>query len=171
MRRLTWVLIGLAGVAVAIQAVPYGRTSKNPPVAGEPNWDSDRTRDLFFRACADCHSNETDWPWYARIAPASWLMTWDVDEARSHFNVSEWGRKGNHGDEAAELVSTGEMPLWYYLPAHPEARLTESERAQLVAGLERTFGSSEPESSGDGHGNARGTAGPSKPHEHDHGAH
>jgi len=57
----------LAGGAVivlaAIQLVPFGRDHQNPPVTGEPAWDSPRTRELFFRACKDCHSNETTWPW------------------------------------------------------------------------------------------------------------
>ena len=132
----------LLGLGLAIQLVPY-RPRSNPPVLGEPAWDSPRTRALFLRACKDCHSNETEWPWYAAIAPGSWLMRWDVEEARSHFNVSEWGRKKNHGDEAAEMVRKGEMPLWYYRPFHPEARLSERDRKALIAGLVATFGDSE----------------------------
>lgn len=163
MKRIVWISVGLAGIGLAIQLVPYGRATTNPAVLAEPTWDSSETRELFFRACADCHSNETEWPWYARIAPASWLMKWDVEEARSHFNVSEWGRKGNHGDEAAELVRKGDMPLWYYLPAHPEAQLTSAETARLVAGLERTFGASEANNNG----HAEGSASPSDSHDHD----
>jgi mono/diheme cytochrome c family protein len=132
-------LLGL-GLALAIQLVPYGRAHSNPPLRAEPAWDAPGTRELFFRACKDCHSNETDWPWYGSVAPASWLLQWDVEEGREHFNVSEWGRKKNHGDEAAELVREREMPPWFYLPAHPEARLSEREREQLVAGLVATFG-------------------------------
>ena len=59
---------------------------------------------------------------------------------RSHFDVSEWGREHNEGDEAAEMLREGEMPLWYYLPAHPEAWLSDAERDDLVAGLVATFG-------------------------------
>ena len=136
-------LLIAAALGLAIQLVPYGRPSGNPPVLREPDWDSPRTRELFIRACKDCHSNETEWPWYAAIAPGSWLMRWDVDEARSHFNVSEWGRKKNHGDEAAEMVRKDEMPLWYYRPLHPETRLSEGEREALIAGLVATFGDSE----------------------------
>lgn len=148
MRHWRRLVLGALGLGLLIQFVPYGHGRTNPPVTKEPGWDSPRTRELFFRACKDCHSNQTDWPWYAATAPASWLMRWDVDEGRSHFNVSEWGREENHGDEAAELVREGDMPLSYYLPAHPEARLLEEESAELIAGLERTFGSA---ASGDGH--------------------
>jgi len=93
----------------------------------------------------DCHSNETEWPWYSSVAPISWLVQHDVEEARSHFNVSEWGRAKNHGDEAAKEVRDGEMPPWFYRPAHPEARLSDAERQELIAGLVATFGDEEAE--------------------------
>jgi mono/diheme cytochrome c family protein len=120
--------------------VPYGRDHANPPVSAEPAWDRPETRETFFRACKDCHSNETEWPWYGAVAPVSWLLQHDVDEGREHFNVSEWGRKKNDGDEAAEMVREGEMPPWFFLPAHPEARLSAAEQRAFVAGLVATFG-------------------------------
>lgn len=132
-------MLGFVGVCLLIQLVPYGRSHGNPSIVREPPWDRPATRRLFFRACGDCHSNETVWPWYSQVAPASWLVQRDVDEGRSHFNVSEWGRRGNHGEEAAELVREGEMPPWFYLPAHPEAHLSESEKTALIEGLLATF--------------------------------
>jgi mono/diheme cytochrome c family protein len=137
-----------------IQFVPYGRDHDNPPITSEPNWDQVRTRELFLRACKDCHSNQTEWPWYSSVAPASWLVRRDVTEGQSHFNVSEWGRDENHGDEGAELVRKGDMPPWFYLPAHPEARLSDGEREELAAGLDSTFGKKRD----DGHSD----------HDHDH---
>lgn len=74
------------------------------------------------------------------MAPTSWLIEGDVDEARSHLNISEQGRPKNHGDEAAEFVRTGEMPPWLYLLTHPEARLSDDEREVFVAGLAATLG-------------------------------
>ena len=62
-------LIALAGFGLALQLAPYGRQHDNPEVVREPEWDQPRTRELFFRACRDCHSNETSWPWYSSIAP------------------------------------------------------------------------------------------------------
>jgi mono/diheme cytochrome c family protein len=112
-------------------------------VTREPEWDRARTREIFFRACKDCHSNETVWPWYSNVAPISWLVQHDVDEGREHFNVSEWGRKKNDGDEAAELVRRDEMPPWFYLPAHPEASLSAAEREEFSSGLVATFGDEE----------------------------
>ena len=96
------VLIGVAVLAAAfllIQLVPYGHAHDNPPVAAEPNWDSPQTRELAQRACFDCHSNETTWPWYSNVAPVSWLVQHDVDEGREYLNFSRWGL-GGEGEEA-----------------------------------------------------------------------
>ena len=140
-RRIAAIALGgLMGLIVLIQFIPFGRDHTNPAVVAEPNWDSPQTRALFFRACADCHSNETVWPWYSQVAPVSWLVVRDVVEGREQFNISEWGRPENEGDEAAETVQEGEMPLWFYVPLHPEANLTAAERQQLIDGLVATFG-------------------------------
>lgn len=134
------VLVAFVVALLAIQVVPYGRDHTNPPVTGEPDWDSPRTRELFQRTCADCHSHATAWPWYASVAPVSWLVQHDVEEGREHFNVSTWDRGHGHADEAAEEFEEGEMPLWFYLPLHSHARLDEAETAELLAGLRATFG-------------------------------
>lgn len=137
---LTWSI----AIVVLIQFIPYGKDHNNPSITGEPAWDSERTRELFFKSCRDCHSNETLWPWYSNIAPASWLAQYDVEEGREHFNVSEWGRPGkNEGHEAAEEVRKGKMPPFFYLPAHPEAKLAEEEKQELINGLVATFGEEE----------------------------
>lgn len=141
MRTLIRVLFVIVSLLLVLQVVPYGREHPNPPVVGEVTWDSLETKALFARACADCHSHETKWPWYSNIAPISWLVTHDVFEGREHFNISTWGIQAhNEGHEAAEEVKHGKMPLSIYLPLHPEAQLTEVEKEQLVAGLKATFG-------------------------------
>ncbi len=140
MRKIRFSLSLIAGLLLVVQVVPYGRDRSNPEIIREPAWDRPRTRELFFRACKDCHSNETEWPWYSLVAPSSWLVQWDVEEGRSHFNVSEWGEKENHGDKAGELVRDGEMPPWFYLPLHPGARLSDDDRADVISGLVATFG-------------------------------
>jgi len=137
----TKILAGLAVAAIAIQFIPYGKDHTNPPIASEPQWDSPRTKELFTNACADCHSHETKYPWYSNVAPISWLLARDVEEGREHFNVSAWGiQKKNEGKDAAKEVREGEMPLWFYLPTHPEAQLSETEKKELMDGLEKTFG-------------------------------
>lgn len=139
-------LIGAVITAVVIQFVPYGKTYTNPPIISEPNWDSLRTKELFNNACANCHSNQTTYPWYSKIAPISWLVAFDVEEGREHFNVSTWGvQKKNKGDEAAKELRNGDMPPWFYLPTHPEAKLTQEQTLELISGLEKTFGKEDGE--------------------------
>jgi hypothetical protein len=134
-------VLGLALVLfVVIQVVPYGRNHTNPPVVSEPAWDSAQTEELAQVACYDCHSNETVWPWYSNVAPMSWMLQQHVDEGREHLNFSEWGMQSGEeeGEEADELVETvleGEMPPSSYLPLHPEARLSDSEKEILAGGL------------------------------------
>ncbi len=132
-------LVVLAVSALAIQLVPYGRDHANPPVVQEPAWDSQQTRVLAAAACFDCHSNETEWPWYSNIAPVSWALQRDVDEGREELNFSEWHLE-QEGDDAAETVRDGSMPPWQYRLTHPEARLSDAETAALEAGLAATFG-------------------------------
>jgi hypothetical protein len=95
---------------------------------------------LFHRACFDCHSNETLWPWYSHVAPVSWLVQDDVNGGRRHLNFSEWNRPQDHAVDVAAQVRQGDMPLWFYLPLHPAARLTAAEKQALIDGAEKTLG-------------------------------
>jgi cytochrome c551/c552 len=131
----------LAGLLL-IQLVPYGRDHRDPPVEQEPNWDSPSTRALAKRACFNCHSFETVWPWYASIAPASWLVTYDVREGRKELNFSAWQNGKREGESPAKVskhIRNGDMPPWQYRLAHPEARLSPAEKQQLIDGLGATI--------------------------------
>lgn len=132
--------IGAVALLILIQLVPFGRQHTNPPVVQEPNWDSPQTRQLAVRACFDCHSNETVWPWYSNIAPVSWLVQNDVNEGRGRLNFSEWGRGETEIDEVGEVVRRGEMPPSYFVMLHPDARLTAAEQEALIRGLMATAG-------------------------------
>jgi hypothetical protein len=86
---------GVAAVALflLLQIVPFGRMPSNPPVTGEPAWDSPQTRALAVRACFDCHSNETEKPWYSNIAPPiSWATSDHVESGRGKLNFSEFDK-------------------------------------------------------------------------------
>lgn len=139
--------LGAFGILVvgflAIQLVPYGHDHSNPPVQSEPAWNSLQTRALAVRACYDCHSNETTWPWYSNIAPVSWLVQRDVNKGRHGLNFSEWVRRQRGSREAVEIVQEGEMPPWFYSIMHPNAQLTSEERALLAQGMQTTFGGRE----------------------------
>jgi cytochrome c551/c552 len=125
---------------LVIQLIPVDKT--NPSVSAEPAWDSPQTRALAKDACFDCHSNETVWPWYAKIAPSSWLLAHDVDEGRHELNFSEWGQGEMEVEEIAEVIEEGEMPPWYYALMHPDAKLSDSEKRTLIDGLQATVGQS-----------------------------
>ncbi|MCU1337639.1 MAG: putative cytochrome c [Bryobacterales bacterium] len=131
-----WVLLG----AILIQLIPFGHTHTNPPKTKEPAWNSPETRELIQRACFDCHSNETVWPWYSRVAPVSWLVQSDVDDGRSRLNFSEWDRSQPHAKDVAQQMKQNDMPPWFYLPMHPAAKLTGAETQALIAGAEKSLG-------------------------------
>jgi mono/diheme cytochrome c family protein len=139
-RALRWLGIGLVAALLILQVVPYGRRHTNPPGRVEPRWDAPATRTLAVRACFDCHSNETVWPWYSHVAPISWLAQRDVDEGRRKLNLSGWDRPQKEARESAKTVRKGEMPPWFYVLLHPDARLTPAETQALIAGLEATLG-------------------------------
>jgi hypothetical protein len=129
-------LSALAAAAIGfglIQLIPVDRS--NPPVEADiPT--SPQVKAVLKRACYDCHSNETVWPWYSRVAPASWLLAWDVHEGRSELNFSTWNRYSAKEQseivwESWEEVEEGEMPPWFYISLHPDASLSAEDWAVL----------------------------------------
>ncbi len=92
-------------------------------------------------SCYDCHSNQTSYPWYSKVAPASWLLAKDVRKGREELNFSEWGSysKRNqikHLGNIREEVSSGSMPLGIYLVIHRNAKLSQQQKDALVAWTE-----------------------------------
>jgi cytochrome c551/c552 len=133
MRRSAKIGLGAVVVLGGIQAVRFERT--NPPVTADIAAPAD-VAPILHRACYDCHSNETVWPWYSHVAPVSWLLHRDVVEGRRHLNFSEWDRvpvakRGRRFREVGEQVKEGEMPPWFYLPMHRTARLSDADKAIL----------------------------------------
>lgn len=146
---LAWDGLILLVILAAIQLIPVDHDP--PPTVREPVWDSSDTRDLAVDACFDCHSNQTEWPWYAKIAPSSWVLWYDVTQGREALNFSDWDQHDQ--PEAAENenfppkplaerieaeIRSGAMPPGLYRLAHPDARLSEAEKDALIEGLKRT---------------------------------
>ena len=129
-------LIGILIVAViVIQFFPAEHT--NPPVTGEIEA-PEKVMTILRTSCYDCHSNETVWPWYSYVAPMSWLVSNDVRDGRAHLNFSEWAsysteKRDHKREECGEEVEEGEMPLWFYIPLHPEAELSEEDAETILA--------------------------------------
>lgn len=142
LKRVAITLGVLVALLSVMQLVPYGRDHTNPPVVLEPAWDSPRTRELAVRACFDCHSNQTKWPWYSHVAPLSWSLQRHVNVGREVLNFSEWNRVLDYplANQSASQVLRTEMPPRSYRAFHPEARLNVQERVELARGLSKTLG-------------------------------
>jgi hypothetical protein len=147
-RRWKQAVLAVIGLVVVMQFVRP--STANPPV--EPQREmaahvsvEPGVQSIFNRACADCHSNQTVWPWYSHVAPASWLVASDVHEGRQQMNFSEWG--AYPAEKSAELLSEickevqeSEMPPMQYRAVHPSAGLTAAEREEVC----RWTGSARP---------------------------
>lgn len=138
------IALGSLVAFAAIQFVSFERS--NPPVQGDIRVAQD-VHSVLRRACYDCHSNETTWPWYSRVAPVAWLVHQDVTEGRAALNFSDWeslplDRRAKLQRESGDEIAEGEMPPWFYAPLHPHAALsdTDKQRVQAWAASATTLG-------------------------------
>jgi hypothetical protein len=120
-------------LVIGLQLVPIDAT--NPPVEGDIPTPPE-VKAILRRACYDCHSNETVWPWYSRFAPLSWMISRDVHDGRSELNFSTWDQYSAEEQlkklkDSWEEVEDGGMPPWYYLSVHRDAVLSSADRALL----------------------------------------
>jgi hypothetical protein len=133
MKRKSKIALGVAGALFVMQLVRLPHD--NPPVTGEIQAPPE-VMQVLRRSCWDCHSNQTVWPWYSQVAPASFLVYRDVVVGRGELNFSEWNalpaekqRRKRRG--VGKQVDEGEMPPWFYLPLHATARLSDTDRSVL----------------------------------------
>lgn len=135
MKRLGIVFGVLVGLFLVMQVVRPDHT--NPPVTGDLQASAE-VKAVLKRACYDCHSNETKWPWYSNVAPVSFLIANHVKEGRGELNFSVWSeyapkKQAHKMEEIEELVREGEMPMPGYVAMHAEAKLTDAEKTALQA--------------------------------------
>lgn len=137
-RTVKWALTGAVLAVALLQFTNPART--NPPAQRDfiaTLKPPVKTATILRGACYDCHSDETKWPWYARIAPASWLITADVNRARRRLNFSGWPDKAatvsRQLDDMSSELESGEMPPRRYALLHASARLTKAERKELAS--------------------------------------
>ena len=140
-RKATQLLLAVALMFVAAQiaAAQFAPAAlTNPPVRNDLVAPPE-VKSILRRACYDCHSNETRWPWYSHVAPASWLIRDHVLEGRRRLNFSVWGdyaydpgTEAQKLSEIAKLVTNAKMPPWYYTMTHPGAQLTRIEREAVA---------------------------------------
>jgi hypothetical protein len=139
LKRIFWALL------VTFALLQFTNSSRtNPPVVSDlmaTNAPPAHVAAMLHAACYDCHSNETKWPWYSRIAPMSWLIADDVNEGRKNLNFSEWP-SGNPVRAAKRLenmndeIGYGSMPPKKYTAIHADARLTDADRKELTGWLD-----------------------------------
>jgi hypothetical protein len=133
-KRLLRIGVGLLIGFVGIQFVPLERL--NPAVESDVPMSSEM-KAVIRRACYDCHSNETVWPWYSQVAPVSWLIARDVRFGRSKLNFSTWDKYNNRKKtgKLKEIVSelkAGTMPPSYYALMHVDAALSAYEQELII---------------------------------------
>jgi hypothetical protein len=147
LQRRGAILVGLAGaMAVAGLQLAPGPKRTNPAVVPAHTLQSSTAvsgdvHALLRRACMNCHSNETQWPWYSYIPPVSWDMAHDVGKARKALNFSEWATGPGKRPAVAmgylaaicADVKSRRMPLPKYLLLHSEARLSDQDRAAICS--------------------------------------
>ena len=135
-RKICKSILGLLAVGlVGIQFIPVVRS--NPPILAEIEA-PEEVLTIIRRACYDCHSNETIWPWYSYVAPVSWLVESDVKVGRSNVNFSEWNEYSQKLQnlkryKIGEEVEEGEMPLWFYVSLHSEAQLSQADIDLIIS--------------------------------------
>jgi len=133
-RMIRTVVVALAAVLLGVQFVPVDRG--NPPVLHDVDAPP-AVAAVLRAACYDCHSRETRWPWYSRVAPVSWFVAHHVEEGRGELDFSDWPAVDFTAQDdllrdIAEEVGAGKMPLASYRWGHPEARLTAAQRETVV---------------------------------------
>lgn len=124
----------ILSVFAAVQVVPVARSgnpSSRSAISAPP-----QIKATLKRACYDCHSNQTRWPWYSRIAPASWLVHRDVTLGRKEVNFSQWEgyypiTRRRKLQWIGRVLREERMPPVSYELMHPEARLTRADRDAL----------------------------------------
>jgi Haem-binding domain len=154
-RVLLWVGLGALVIFIAIQFVPYGWRHPNPPVTQDAPWPDEAAAAIARDSCYDCHSNETDWPWYTHVAPMSWLVRSDVESGRDALNFSTWDSGPGDIDHAIDQVAGGSMPPSEYTLIHRGTDLSEEEAATLLAALAQ-MPDAEDDDGGDDSGRGRG---------------
>jgi hypothetical protein len=141
-KKLKWILSALALAFGLLQFTNPSRT--NPPVVHDlmaTSTPPPQIAAMLHAACYDCHSSETKWQWYARVAPVSWLIVDDVNEGRKNLNLSDWPtnnftRAAKRLENMSEQIDYRDMPPKKYTAIHADARLTDAGRKELTDWLD-----------------------------------
>ena len=144
--RIARGLVLACPIVIALLQLLPGPSETNPRLDERENLETNLAvpvpvSAMLQRACMNCHSSETRWPWYARMAPVSWVIAKDVSEARRAMNLSRWSTRNGRRPElaiatltaACEDLRYARMPKWSYRLLHPEAQVSKLEVEQFCA--------------------------------------
>lgn len=142
--KLLLLLIGV--VFIGIQFLPSGMPPNKPDDENSITHSGIVTETVLSKlrtSCFDCHSNQTNFPWYSKIAPTSWFLADHIKEGRSHLNFSEWETYNNRKkvrklQDIVDEVKSGDMPLKSYLIIHKGARLSDEDISSITAWADTT---------------------------------
>lgn len=136
-KKIIWSTAGAIAIFAVLQL--FNPPRENPPVKADFIASTRPPAPVaagLRAACYDCHSCETRWPLYARLAPVSWLIASDVHEGRKHLNLSDWpaepARAAKNLDRMNEVIDYHEMPPAKYTLLHPAARLAAAQRQEIL---------------------------------------
>lgn len=137
MSKARKILVPIVLILGAIQFIPHQHPQAETVEADKFSTDNAEVQSILDKACMDCHSNETKYPWYGSIMPVNVWLDHHVEEGREHLNFSEWnayseGDRRHAIEETIEVVHEKEMPMLFYWLVHWDAKLTDAERATLV---------------------------------------
>ncbi|MCK5105637.1 MAG: heme-binding domain-containing protein [Cyclobacteriaceae bacterium] len=140
-KALKYLAVGFLLVLILIQFIPVDLPENNSDHSKDmvrTENAPDEVKFILSKACYDCHSNQTVYPWYSKVAPVSWLVAKDTREGRDELNFSEWAELSKRKkikilNELAEEVEDKKMPLKIYTVVHRDAILTDEEISTLMS--------------------------------------
>lgn len=143
-RALIQFSTGLLIIFTVIQTFPIWQFNpildpRNPPVRYRVEWASAEAEQIMRNVCYTCHSNETEYPIYMRIAPLSWIAAQHVNEGRAHLNFSEQSLDTIDPNVLVAMIRADVMPPPVYRLTHPEANLTGAQKERLIESILATF--------------------------------
>lgn len=141
MRTLKLIAALVSAALIIGQGGTAGRDATEPKTKEMPVSLNIEPLHVLVRACGDCHSNRTEWPWYSHLPPVSWWIAQHVREGRERLDFSGWDtysqwQRQDKLESICGLISTGRMPPWQYTTMHPEARLSEKDKKAVCAWIE-----------------------------------
>ncbi len=137
MSKTRKILVPIILILGLIQFIPNEHPQASADASDAFTTDNAEVQGILDKACMDCHSNNSTYPWYAEVTPVNMWIDGHIEHGREHLNFSDWNSLSsedlNHAkEEIVEVVEKKEMPMLFYWLIHWDAKLTDAERETLV---------------------------------------